>query len=209
MPNITAFYNNGTSLHIFLEEDTIRTLAFRVYVPFLNSTMPRTDGAVVFYDYIITLPQEIHTLWRRKKSVATCAVLVNRYALLLYVASQIPLSFPVTSGNPLTDPRSFMSILVSAAMILTLSCVVFDSLRIYGIMQHNIRVGISVAALGIGCFLLTVLFPVRDVVWVIFHNGAFLGCQGGISIMVLNLHRIITYVNQYWSFRVQGLTTKD
>lgn len=58
---------------------------------------------MIIYDYAITLPEEIITLWKRKKSLASIAILVNRYALLAQAATLIILLMPVT-GNPLMDP---------------------------------------------------------------------------------------------------------
>ncbi|KAK7681833.1 hypothetical protein QCA50_015180 [Cerrena zonata] len=37
---------------------------------------------IIIYDYVTTIREELNTLWRRKKSVASVALLVNRYALL-------------------------------------------------------------------------------------------------------------------------------
>ncbi|KAK7681835.1 hypothetical protein QCA50_015182 [Cerrena zonata] len=60
--------------------------------------------AIPFYDYVVTLPEEINTLWRRKKSLASVALLLNRYALLVYALALVALLLPVT-GNPLVDSR--------------------------------------------------------------------------------------------------------
>lgn len=49
---------------------------------------------MAFYDYIITLPEEINTLWRRQKSLASIVLLINRYSLLLFVSSFVVILLP-------------------------------------------------------------------------------------------------------------------
>lgn len=61
-----------------------------------------SNKAMAYYDYIVTLPEEINTLWRRKKSLTSIVLLINRYALLLLASSLLVFLVPV-SGNPLLD----------------------------------------------------------------------------------------------------------
>ena len=42
------------------------------------------NKALALYDYTTTLHQEINTLWKRRKSLASIVILVNRYALVAY-----------------------------------------------------------------------------------------------------------------------------
>lgn len=49
---------------------------------------------MIIYDHLITISEEINALWRRKKSLATCALLVNRYALLVLGVCIMVLTFP-------------------------------------------------------------------------------------------------------------------
>ena len=61
--------------------------------------------AVIFYDYLLTFTDEVTTIWRRKISLASVAILVNRYALL-GVATSYVLSLLPMEGNPITDSVS-------------------------------------------------------------------------------------------------------
>lgn len=38
---------------------------------------------IVIFDHFITIDQEVDTLWKKKQSLASVALLVNRYAILL------------------------------------------------------------------------------------------------------------------------------
>ena len=62
------------------------------------------NKALALYDYTTTLHQEITTLWKRRKSLASVVILVNRYALVAYALVSILMlvPFPV-GGNPITD----------------------------------------------------------------------------------------------------------
>lgn len=57
---------------------------------------------MILYDYIITLPEEINTLWRRKKTITSLALLLNRYGLLLLALTFILQLFPV-DGDPVAN----------------------------------------------------------------------------------------------------------
>ena len=59
--------------------------------------------ALALYDYTTTLHQEITTLWKRRKSLASIVILVNRYALVAYALVSILMLFPPVGGNPITD----------------------------------------------------------------------------------------------------------
>lgn len=62
-----------------------------------------SSQAIVFYDYIDTFPEEVNTLWRRKKSLTSIVLLINRYALLAFAFSAVAELLPLT-GNPFSDP---------------------------------------------------------------------------------------------------------
>ena len=58
--------------------------------------------AMIIYDYIVTLQDEVNAVWKREKSFTSFALLLNRYSLLLLAISFISLLLPVY-GNPVTE----------------------------------------------------------------------------------------------------------
>ncbi|KAK7681834.1 hypothetical protein QCA50_015181 [Cerrena zonata] len=72
-----------------------------------------------------------------------------------------------------------------------MSSIVFDSLRIYAIMQGNIWAGLGVGAFGIAWLILDIMIPNPKGIVVIFTNGALLGCQGSITVETYNRHTVL------------------
>ncbi len=50
--------------------------------------------ALVAYDYIITIPQEITAVWKRKFSIATLLFVINRYLMVLSILLAYVVSTP-------------------------------------------------------------------------------------------------------------------
>ncbi|KAK7681838.1 hypothetical protein QCA50_015185 [Cerrena zonata] len=110
--------------------------------------------AMIVYDHIITIPEEVKMLWSRRKSFATIVIIVNRYALLAYGAFLIAILLPITE-NPLLDPvcKTLYFFGNVCTWILLIAGIVFDCLRIYGITQGTGRIiaSFTVGLLGIIC----------------------------------------------------------
>ncbi|KAK7681831.1 hypothetical protein QCA50_015178 [Cerrena zonata] len=195
MENITVF-NGSQPLKIGLplhDVDTIHSEVWR------QTLMIVPLPAMIVYDYIMTIPEEINVLWRRKKTFSSLALLVNRYGLLLLAISLVSLLFPVY-GDLMTNKDSNAELQLrcrvgipvgSAAMILVLVSVIsFDTLRIYAIMQKSILAGLSVTALGVTWLVLWIITPAQKGFVATFSNGAQLGCQGKLIILPTNVHTV-------------------
>ena len=72
-------------------------------------TLTSRFTALVIYDYLLTLTKEYQTIWRRKPSLASLVLLVNRYALVTIAASLIAVALPVYD-DALTSQVSLMLI---------------------------------------------------------------------------------------------------
>ena len=70
---------------------------FAIFRPERTLTFCRHQ-ALVFYEYVITLQDEIDMIWRRRWNAATVLFVVNRYLMLLYnaVGLVIPTTFKVS-----------------------------------------------------------------------------------------------------------------
>ncbi|KAK7681837.1 hypothetical protein QCA50_015184 [Cerrena zonata] len=111
MPNVTVLDEHGVPLTQNLTEHRISELAFNVWEQNVKITIML---GIVFYNYVITLPEEVNTLWRRKKSFASIIILVNRYTLLAYGSFLIGIIFPVT-GDLWDQPKAPLQIGTIAA----------------------------------------------------------------------------------------------
>ncbi|EKM48691.1 uncharacterized protein PHACADRAFT_202510 [Phanerochaete carnosa HHB-10118-sp] len=48
-----------------------------------------TTSALVFYDYLITLDQEVRTVWQQKFSIVSLLIVSTRWTLILQAASSL------------------------------------------------------------------------------------------------------------------------
>ncbi|KAI0652934.1 hypothetical protein C8Q70DRAFT_883373, partial [Cubamyces menziesii] len=111
--------------------------------------------ALIAYDYILTLDQEIQFIWMRKKTCASLLFLVVRYMAILAIV----LLGSVGMTNDRVRPRLYRSMQVSA----TDSCVRFilaqGSLQIAQYLPWAVFSGLRALALsGMNWRLATVVF---------------------------------------------------
>lgn len=57
-------------------------------------------AAVTFYDYILSLTQEVRCIWGRKFSVTTVLFITNRYLFLVYRVLMTLAMLPPEHGDP-------------------------------------------------------------------------------------------------------------
>jgi hypothetical protein len=98
-------------------------------------------SALVFYEYIITLQDEIDMIWRKRWNAATILFMVNRYLMLLYNA--VGLVIPTTLRS-CTAVQILLDILT---VLLFVVFAVFATLRIYAIWNRNIPISLLILAL--------------------------------------------------------------
>ena len=60
--------------------------------------------ALVFYEYVITLQEEVETIWRRRWNAATVLFMVNRYLMVVYNA--VGIVIPTTAEVRLDNLRA-------------------------------------------------------------------------------------------------------
>ncbi|EKM57579.1 uncharacterized protein PHACADRAFT_90412, partial [Phanerochaete carnosa HHB-10118-sp] len=91
--------------------------------------------ALIFYDHLITLDQEIRTVWRRKFSIVSLLIVFTRWTLII----QATFTFIMAQGL-------IVSHSVSCA---TQPLVVFSALRVCAIWNQNYVLFIIVLVLGL------------------------------------------------------------
>lgn len=102
-----------------------------------NSTLTRILSALILYHHFTTIPQEINTLWTRKRSLASLIFFVNRYALLLVGAEYMAQIFPVY-GDVLVDRVSMhVSPSLNTVLMLILVSEVSEILFVHDIVYAN------------------------------------------------------------------------
>ncbi|CAL1699118.1 unnamed protein product [Somion occarium] len=135
-------------------------------------------SALILYHHFTTIPQEINTLWTRKRSLASLIFFVNRYALLLVGAEYMAQIFPVY-GDVLVDRRCDITSTIGgvALCIVMIAVIAFDTLRVFAITQRSYLASAFVGTLGVTWVVLYWVLPDIEGVTITFSNAAFLGCQ--------------------------------
>lgn len=98
---------------------------------------------LLYYDYLLTLPDEIRCIWKRKFSFATVLFFVNRYVTLLYrtlmIIQMLPWSsLPEDQADTLCNGiLRFNEVLT---ILLEVTVATFMSLRMYAIWSSDRRI---------------------------------------------------------------------
>lgn len=85
--NVFLLYGHDTSHRYLTERFQTLSLVVPQEVRFVASLVPQVlncciSSALVFFEYFITLRQEVDNVWRRKLSAASLLFILNRYAIL-------------------------------------------------------------------------------------------------------------------------------
>ncbi|KAK7685418.1 hypothetical protein QCA50_011281 [Cerrena zonata] len=110
-------------------------------------------SALIYYDYILTLPTEIRCIWQRKFSAATLIYFTNRYGMLLYQTLMLVHTISFVS---FTEAEADMSrcngalrMCQSLSIMLGLATSAFLGLRLYAIWNNDLRVLAFIMCIGI------------------------------------------------------------
>ncbi|KAI0788365.1 hypothetical protein C8Q74DRAFT_1367096 [Fomes fomentarius] len=86
-----------------------------------------TLRAIIFYDYCITLDQEITFFWRRKFNGAAILFYANRYFTLLYIGYQIPVALFATEKVKARTRKIFAMFDRRFTLLSVVSCNTFSN----------------------------------------------------------------------------------
>lgn len=119
----------------FLLPVKINTTMFENYVNMITS-------ALILYEHLITISQEIEVIWKRSRSLPTALFLLNRYNTLFNASIVILMGLHnTTNGTTLM----IMNILLNASSILAYCLIaVFTALRVYALWSNNSRLFIMI-----------------------------------------------------------------
>jgi len=98
---------------------------------------------ILFYDYSLTLADEVEYVWSRKKSWTFWLFLVNRYFPMTYKLLLLPLSYGPHVHEKICDRIAFYFILT--IVVCTLLAQVALTVRIYAVTMKNIPIVIGFA----------------------------------------------------------------
>ena len=102
-------------------------------------------AATILYDYAITFAVEVGTVWRRKISLASVAILTNRYALLGLGSSFLVALLPI-DGNHVTELVRYCDSLSRHILIFPTSAVlsIFYARLNYLLREYASLLGVQV-----------------------------------------------------------------
>ncbi|THG98104.1 hypothetical protein EW026_g4045 [Hermanssonia centrifuga] len=100
--------------------------------------------ALVVYEYLITINQEISLVWRRKWSLSVWVFIANRYLLLLNTLSE---AMPIGSFHSGCRAAVVITIASYAAQFLVFG--VFSALRVYALWYPNTLLAYIVLGLNL------------------------------------------------------------
>jgi len=109
-------------------------------------------GAILFYDYLLTLADEIKYFWSGKKQWTFWLFLFNRYFPMTYQLWQLAVSYSPHFDQKVCDKTVWYSILTFVVCTLLAQTVL--TLRIYAVTLGSVPVTIVLGVITVGQFLL-------------------------------------------------------
>ncbi|KAL1940215.1 hypothetical protein VTO73DRAFT_9167 [Trametes versicolor] len=110
-------------------------------------------ACILYYDYFLTLKNEIALVWHSPRSLSKIFFLVIRYGFLLDTTLVLFYTLRITSDSGPTLTASSCKALYDAATIIQVSSFVavsaFVALRISALWSHNWPLGLSLFAIGL------------------------------------------------------------
>ncbi|KAI8985632.1 hypothetical protein BD414DRAFT_417021 [Trametes punicea] len=149
---------------------------FIARTPWTDSSVPCGLQALLAYEYVITLDQEVRFIWLRKKSGAALLFLAVRYLgllslVVLTAGSYAPMSDQVLSCS------TYVKVQVGIQFAQYLPWAAFSGLRALALSQMNWTLAAIIFILACGPFAIN--FWVLGGVGMYGYNIPVIGCYGG------------------------------
>ncbi|EMD33641.1 hypothetical protein CERSUDRAFT_76363 [Gelatoporia subvermispora B] len=117
-----------------------------VQTEFVYNCCALASSVVVLYDHILTFPQEVRVMWKRKFSIVITLFHVNRWALFSEAILNLILFLPLPSLLSCNAVNYLLSI---SGLVLLIVWAVFSTVRVFAISAGNWYLSLATLVIGL------------------------------------------------------------
>ncbi|EJD03495.1 uncharacterized protein FOMMEDRAFT_105557 [Fomitiporia mediterranea MF3/22] len=135
---------------------------------------------ILYYDYALTLPDEVRFIWKKKTSLVTGLFYTNRYLSILGTIPIVLQSFGNWSAKGCDDLQKYHQFL---SIIVQIIVAVIVILRTYALYECSLKVLLSMSSFAVIviCFVIWAVLAPASTVQEQYDLSSMLGCNANLS----------------------------